>query len=104
MANGGAWGVRNRGAGTYNPDCDFCDNCYEHGHEAEDCPNPDMTEEHLRERRERNLKEYGANTVTQVNSWGQKYLFCDSIGDTRPLGYFESLFYQWGWKKAEDFK
>lgn len=38
--NGGAWGVRNRGAGTYNPDCDFCENCWEHGHEAEDCCNP----------------------------------------------------------------
>lgn len=25
---------------TYNPDCDYCENCSQHGHEAEDCTQP----------------------------------------------------------------
>lgn len=45
MANGGAWGVRNRGGGAYNPDCDLCENCYRHGHTAEDCIYPASIEE-----------------------------------------------------------
>lgn len=24
----------------YNPECDFCGNCWEYGHNAEDCDNP----------------------------------------------------------------
>jgi hypothetical protein len=27
---------------TYNPDCDYCDNCGQHGHVAEDCCNPPL--------------------------------------------------------------
>lgn len=27
---------------TYNPDCDYCDNCGQHGHEPEDCCNPSL--------------------------------------------------------------
>lgn len=40
--NGGAWGMRNRGGEAVNPDCDYCDNCGQHGHEAEDCCNPPL--------------------------------------------------------------
>lgn len=36
--NGGAWGIRNRGGGSYNPDCDFCDECGRYGHDPEGCP------------------------------------------------------------------
>jgi len=86
----------------YNPDCDFCDNCYEHGHEAEDCPQPDMTEKHLQEEKDYNLKYFGANTVTPWN-FGT-YMFCDAEGNTRVLGWWETKLYKWGYRKAEDFK
>jgi hypothetical protein len=61
MANGGAWGVRNRGGGAYNPDCDFCEVCGYFGHDPEDCINPPL------EVKDELLQEEAMNYDTQDN-------------------------------------
>ena len=77
MSNGAPWGIRNRGGGAYNPDC----------------------EEHAM----RMMGVTSARTVPEIHKKRDGYLLCRADGTVRFLGWWESVLYRCGFRSAEDF-
>jgi hypothetical protein len=72
--NGGAWGVRNKGAGAYNPAVEeFVENLHE-------------------QEKEDNLNRYGASVITQTS---KGLIYCDAEGNIKYLNFIERWMYNY---------